>query len=55
MKLLSTKGYNFLLGGTYFTGDDDYQHFLVFTPMLNSLISDNNKKVINWMSTGVSP
>ena len=41
------KGYNFLLGRTYFIGDDVYQNFLVFTPMLNSLEFGNNERVIN--------
>ena len=49
-----TKGDNGLLGRTYFTGDDDYQNFFVFTPMLNSLILDNKRKVTIWVSTGVS-
>ena len=30
MEVLSTKNYNFLLGRTYFTGDDRYQNFLAF-------------------------
>ena len=38
----------------YFTGNDRYQNFLVFAPMLASLILDNNKKVTNWISTGIS-
>ena len=54
VNLLSTKGYNFFLGRTYFTGHNGCQNFLVFTPMYNSLILDNNKKVTNWISTGVS-
>ena len=53
VKLLSTKGYKFLLGRTNFT-DNGYEHFLVFAPLINSLVLDNNKKVINWLSTGVS-
>ena len=44
VKLLSTKGYDCLLGRTYFTVNGSYENFLVFTLMLNSLISDNNKK-----------
>ena len=55
VKLISRKGYGFLLGRTHFTVDDGYQRFLGFVPMLNSLMLDNNKKVINWISTGVSP
>ena len=38
----------------YITGDDDYQNFLVFFPMLSSLILDSNKKVTNWILTGIS-
>ena len=38
----------------YFTGNDGYQNFLVLTPVLRSLILDSNKKVANWMSTGIS-
>ena len=38
----------------YFTGNDGYQNFLVFAPMLISLILDSNRKVINWISTGIS-
>ena len=42
----------------YFTGNDCYQNFLVFAPMLNisksSLILDSNKKVISWILTGIS-
>ena len=44
-----------MLGRTYFTGNDGYQDFLVFAPMLNSLVLDNNIKVTNWISTGVLP
>ena len=39
----------------YFTGKDGYQNFLVFAPMLSSLILDSNKKVTNWISTGNKP
>ena len=38
----------------YFTGNDGYQNFLVFSPMLISLILDSNKKVTDWISTGIS-
>ena len=38
----------------YFTGDDGYQHFLVFAPILSLLVLDSNEKVTNWMSTGIS-
>ena len=48
-KLLSTKGYNLLLSRAYFTGGDGYQKILVFSPMLNSLTLDNNKKATNCM------
>ena len=44
-----------MLGRTYFTGDDGHQNFLVFTYMLNLLILDNNKKITNELSTGLSP
>ena len=30
----------------YLTGDDGYQIFLVFTAILNSVTSDNNKKLL---------
>ena len=38
----------------HFTGDDGYQNFLVFAPLLSSLILDSNKNVTNWISTGIS-
>ena len=38
----------------YFTGDDGYQNFLVFAPILSLLVLDSNEKVTNWMSTGIS-
>ena len=38
----------------YFTGNDGYQNFLVFAPMLSSLVLDSNKKVPNWILTGIS-
>ena len=34
---ISEKGYDFLLGKMYFTGDDDYHNFLVFVPMFNNI------------------
>ena len=37
----------------YFTGDDGYQNFLVFAPLLSSLILDSNKNVTDWISTGI--
>ena len=40
---ISEKGYVFLLGRMYFTGDDGYQNFLVFTAIFSSLTVDNNK------------
>ena len=49
------KGYSFSLDGTYFTSEDAYQHFLVFALILNLIILENNKKLTNWISTGVSP
>ena len=51
---ISKKGYNFLLGRIHFTGGDSYQNFIVFASMLSSLILDSNKKVSNWISTGIS-
>ena len=39
----------------YFTGDNDYQNFLVFASMLSSLTLDNNEKVANWISTRILP
>ena len=38
----------------YFTGGDGYQSFLVFAPMLSSLILDSNRKVTDWISAGIS-
>ena len=38
----------------HFTGNNGYQKFQVFAPLLNSLIFDRNKNVINWMLTGIS-
>ena len=48
------KAYDFLLGRMYFTGDNSYQDFLGFAPMLSSLMLDSNKKVTNWISTRIS-
>ena len=48
------KGYDFSLGRMYFTGNDGYQFFLLFAPMLKSLMLDSNKKVTNWILTGIS-
>ena len=44
---ISEKEYNFLIGKMYFTGNDGYQNFLVFAPMLISLILGSNRKFIN--------
>ena len=38
----------------YFTGNYGYQKFLLFAPMLSSLILDSNKKVTYWISTEIS-
>ena len=51
---ISEKGYVFLLGRMYFTSNDGYPIFLVFTPMLSSLILEGNRKVTNWILTGIS-
>ena len=51
---ISAKGYYFLLGRMYFTGNDGYENFLVIAPMPNSLTLDSNRKVTNWISTGIS-
>ena len=37
----------------YFTKDNDYQNVSVFASMLSSLILGSNKKVTNWVWTGV--
>ena len=39
----------------YFKGYDDYKNLLVFAPILSSLILDSNKKVTDWISTGLLP
>ena len=38
----------------YFTGNDDYQNFLVFAPVLSSIILDSNKKFTNWILIRIS-
>ena len=38
----------------YFTGNDGYQNFLVFAPMLSSSTLDSNKKVTWSISTEIS-
>ena len=48
------KGYEFLLGRMYFTGDNGYQNFLVFVPKLGSHILNNNKQVTNGTATQIS-
>ena len=50
----SEKVYDFSLGRIYFTGDNGYQNFLVFTQILSLLILNSNKKVTNGISTGTS-
>ena len=44
------KGRSFLEYANLFSTND----FLVFAPVLNLLLLDDNKKVPNWISTGVS-
>ena len=53
-KLLILKRYDALLGRMHFTGNNGFQKFQVFAQLLNSLIFDRNKNVINWMLTGIS-
>ena len=43
------------LGRMFFTGNDGYQNFLVFSPMLDSLTLDNNNKITNWISAANYP
>ena len=43
-----------MFGRIYFTGDSGYQNFLVFAPMLSSLILNNARKVTAWISTKIS-
>ena len=38
----------------YFTGNYGYQKFLLFAPMLSSLILDSNKKVTYWILAEIS-
>ena len=45
---ISEKGYDLLLGSMHFTGNNDYQNFLVFAPMFKSLVLNGNKKVSKW-------
>ena len=37
----------------YLTGDDGYQNFLFFSPMVSSLILNSNKKVVKWTPTRI--
>ena len=37
----------------HITGNDGYQNFPVFAPMLSSQILDSNKKVTNWILIGM--
>ena len=37
----------------YFKGYDSYKDFLFFAPILSSLILDSNRKVTDWISTGL--
>ena len=46
--------YDFLLVRRYFKSNDGNQNFLVSTPMLSSKVLDSNKRVTNWISTGIS-
>ena len=50
---MSEKGYDFLLGWMYFTGNDGHKNFLVFAPMLSSLILDSNKNFTHWILSGI--
>ena len=38
----------------YLTGNDNYHNFLVFVPIFNLVTFDDNK-VRNWISTGILP
>ena len=51
---ISDKGYDFSLGWMYFIGNNGYQNFLIFAPMIISLILYTNKKVTNWISSRIS-
>ena len=50
----SEKGHEFFLGKMHFTGNNSYQNFLFFAPMLSSLMSDRNKKLTYNISPGIS-
>ena len=43
-----------MLGRIYFAGDDVYQNFLAFAPVLSFLILDSNRKATNWISNWIS-
>ena len=51
---ISEKVFDFLLDRMYFMDNDGHQHFLVFAPMLISLILDGNEKVTDWILTRIS-
>ena len=38
----------------YLTGDNGYQSFTVFDPIVSSATLDNNKILTSWILTGVS-
>ena len=50
---ISAKGSDLLLSKMHFTGNDGFQNFIVFAPMLSSLILGSNKKLTNWIWTGI--
>ena len=43
-----------MLGKIYFTGDDVYDNFLAFAPILSCPNWIAIKKAANWISTGIS-
>ena len=43
-----------MLGRIYLTGNNGYQSFLALATMLSSLILDSNRKVTDWILTGIS-
>ena len=51
---ISEKVFDSLLDRMYFIGNDGHQHFLVFAPMLISLMLDGNEKVTDWILTRIS-
>ena len=51
MQQISEKGYDFLLSILKLTMV--IRIFLVFAPMLSSLMLDRNKKITYWISTGI--